>query len=103
MTFTETDVASLTTKLVELDLTEPEREALRTIVARAVAADVGAEKSDGDDTSEVAGFGYEAITLERGAVDFRPVLAGLGSPANGVWKAPANRPDAFLPTGETAM
>lgn len=91
MPFTDTDITSLTSKLVELDLTDPEREALQTIVALGVAAT--------DD--EVVGFDYEAITVERGVVDFGPLLRGIGQPA--VWKAPAGRSDGFIPTGETVL
>lgn len=80
MTFTGADITSLTAKLVDLDLTDPEREALRTVAALVVAATT-------DTSSEVAGFSYEAITLERGVADFRPLLAGIGRPS--VWKAPA--------------
>lgn len=88
MEFTATDITSLTAKLVALDLTAGEREALRTIVAAGVES-----PTDGD---EVSGFEYEAITMERGVTAFRPLLLGIGRPAG-------RAPDGFLPTGETAL
>ena len=74
MEFTNADVESLADKLAAMDLTDGEWEALRTMAALSAAA------LPGDD--EVSGFGYEAVTLERGAIDVRLAVAEA-RPADG--------------------
>lgn len=72
MDFTSTDVDSLADKLAAMDLTDGEWEALRTMAALSATA------LPGDD--EVSGFGYEAVTLERGGVAFGSLSLKLGPP-----------------------
>jgi hypothetical protein len=97
--FTAADIESLTDKLVELELTESERQALRTIVALGVGADGGPGTDSGDD--EVSGFDYEPVTLERGVADFRALSIRIGRPSN---SSPTHQSaDGILPTGETVQ
>ena len=73
MDFSSGDVGSLADKLAGLDLSDGESEALRVMAA------VSARALDHDD-DEVAGFGFEASSVQVAARDFGALSLKLGPP-----------------------